>query len=283
MALEEFLKQYFIDPALGLSGQGYNPVNTAVFGIILLVAAFKVLYPYLNKKGIQLNSKFALALLPYILFGINLRVLQDQGILGRSVNPLELGFYTYTPGIWILTAGITILGLILARWIAKKKNKKFEHFFTAFGMLPMIPLLIFNFMQFTELFWFLAVIVLVGAIFLISWMVLKKLKFNLLSSQLNQLAFLGQVLDGSATFTAIQFLHCGEQHVLSRTIIDLFSPLAFLLIKIPLIVIILYYIDKEFPNPEQENLKNFIKVFIIILGFATGLRDLFTIGVGSCN
>ena len=50
-------------------------------------------------------------------------------------------------------------------------------------------------------------------------------------------------------------------------------------IAVGLILAILHYVDKEIQN---ENLRNFIKLFLIILGFATGLRDLMTLGVGTC-
>jgi uncharacterized membrane protein len=100
-----------------------------------------------------------------------------------------------------------------------------------------------------------------------------------LESRLNQLVFFGQMLDASATFTAIQFYHCSEQHVLSSGIINSFSPFAFVIVKFVLILLVLYFADQEIKN---EKLRDFIKIVIAIIGFAPGIRDALTLAVGTC-
>ncbi|MDP2973570.1 MAG: DUF63 family protein, partial [Candidatus Diapherotrites archaeon] len=67
-------------------------------------------------------------------------------------------------------------------------------------------------------------------------------------------------------------------HPASGFLLDLF-PISFIIVKIALVLAIVYYIDKEI---KSENLRGFIKIVIAILGFATGLRDLLTLGVGTC-
>src|SRR3989344_2100965 len=97
MAYPDFIQQYFFDPILEYSG--YNIVNTLVYGIILLVVAFYLVYPFFNRKGVKFDTKFALAVLAFVLFGSTIRILEDLRIFGRSANPLDPGFYTITPGI----------------------------------------------------------------------------------------------------------------------------------------------------------------------------------------
>jgi uncharacterized membrane protein len=125
------------------------------------------------------------------------------------------------------------------------------------------------------------------ALILLAWIIImglayfiaKKIKPELVYDKLNLLAVGGQALDGTATFVATQLLTCGEQHPLSNAILGVF-PVLFVLIKVAVAFAIIYYVDKEIEDP---NLRGFIKVFIMILGFAPGIRDAFTVGVGTCS
>ncbi len=65
--MQNLLEEFFIKPIIDSSYRGYNIVNTAVYGTILLIVAFFVVYPLLHKKGIRFDFRFALALFPYIL------------------------------------------------------------------------------------------------------------------------------------------------------------------------------------------------------------------------
>ncbi len=274
--LEELWFEYFCKPAI--EHGGYNLVNTLVYGAILLAIAFFVVFPLLDKKGIKVDFKFAVALLPYSLLGSSFRVLEDLRLLERSCNPLEAGFYTYTPGIYIAIFALVIAAIAVSRIASKKFEKNFYKVFGGIGLLLALPIIGFEILQFQAWLGFLGVIAMTAGI---SWIVVKateRFRKGFFSNKLNMLALGGQVLDGSATFVATQFFRCGEQHVLSDIVLQLF-PFGFVLVKIGLILAILHYVDREIQN---ENLRNFIKLFLIILGFATGLRDLMTLGVGTC-
>ncbi|MBN2127264.1 MAG: DUF63 family protein, partial [Candidatus Diapherotrites archaeon] len=104
MDLNSILQDYFFNPILNPSIQGYNPVNTLVYGAILLLISFYVLFPLLKKNNIPLNFKFFLALIPFICIGVTLRALNSFGLFSKTINPFEFGFYTFTPGVWFLTA-----------------------------------------------------------------------------------------------------------------------------------------------------------------------------------
>lgn len=280
MASGDFIYEYFVRPALDPAVAGYNLVNTLVYSAILIVISFLVIYPYMNSKGVRFTTKFALAILPYILFGSSFRVLEDMGIFARSVNPLEFGYYTYTPGIYIAVALITLIALKISRFLSRKYKMDVYKTFAGIGLLFAVPVVLFEFSQFQAWEGFIYIIGLVlVATYLTVAIVKKLLKNKLLDDNLNKLALAGQALDGFATYVAIGVYNCGEQHVLSGGVINIFGPLSFPIVKIVLIVLILYYIDREV---EKDNFRNFLKLFIIILGFATGTRDLFTVGVGTC-
>ncbi len=108
-----FVDEFFIQPIINPAVPGYNLVNTLTYGIILLGLTFYVIYPALKKKGFVFDFAFLQMLIPYIIFATSLRVLEDQRILTRSANPLDAGFYIFTPGIWFLTFALVIIGIII--------------------------------------------------------------------------------------------------------------------------------------------------------------------------
>ncbi len=256
----------------------YGIVEYIVYGAIMLALAFFVIFPALDRRGIRFNAKFMLALLPYILLGSAVHVLEDMHLLQRSWNPLELGYYFVTPGIYLLVAAVTLFCLFFSLFLSKKSGKDFHKIFAAIGIVLAAPVAVFELMNFRAWPGFFYVIAMLLAIVLVLIALGKLLKSRILQDNLNRLAIASQTLDGSATFIATQFFRCGEQHPASGFLLDLF-PISFVIVKILLVLLIVYYIDKEI---KRENLRGFIKIVIAILGFATGLRDLLTLGVGTC-
>ena len=256
----------------------YNPVEYLVYGAIMLFLAFFVIFPVLDRRGIKFNAKFLLALLPYILLGSAMRVLEDMHLLSRSWNPLEPSYYFVTPGIWLLIALVTVAALFISRLLSKRLGFSFHKSFAAIGLILALPVVLFEFSEFPAWPGFLAAIALTLAITVVLFLLFKIPKWKILQSRLNLLAVASQALDGSATFVATQFFFCGEQHPLSGFFLEVF-PLSFVAVKVALVLAIVHYVDKEIKNP---NLRGFIKIVVAILGFATGLRDVLTLGVGTC-
>jgi len=279
----------------------YGIAEYIVYGAIMLALAFFVIFPALDKRNVKFNAKFMLALLPYILLGSAVHVLEDMRLLQRSWNPLELGYYFVTPGIYLLVAAVTLFFLFVSLLVSKKAKKDFHIIFAGIGTVLAAPVVVFELMNFKAWLGFFYVVAMLLAIVAILLLLRKKFKFALLQDRLNILAIASQALDGSATYIAVNLFKCGEQHPLSEfflktmpkiiatTIFPEGGPLAdvlikilsfsFVVIKVLLAIVILHYIDKEI---KRENLRGFIKIVIAILGFATGLRDLLTLGVGTC-
>jgi len=262
-----------------IAGHGlYSPVEYLVYGAIMLALLFFIIFPLLDRRGVKFSEKFALALLPYVLLGSALRVLEDMSFLPRSWNPLEAGYYFVTPGIYLFIAIVAIAALLVSLFASKKFNVSFYKIFAAIGLVPAIPLLFFEMLNFRAWLGVLEVLLFAFATVALLVFAFKKLKKQILESGLNRLGVASQALDGFATLVATQFFFCGEQHPLSGFLLDFF-PLSFVIAKLGLVLLILYYVDREIKN---ENLRGFIKLVIIVLGFATGLRDLLTLGVGTC-
>ena len=81
MGLYEFFYEYFVLPIK--ENQGYNPVNTLVYAIILGIAVI-LLYRMLKRMGIRVDERFFGALMPYIILGPLMRSITDIGLLPRT-------------------------------------------------------------------------------------------------------------------------------------------------------------------------------------------------------
>jgi len=272
--MSDLIDEFFIKPILEPEYQGYNIVNTLVYGTALIAVAFFVVFPLLHKRGIKFDERFALAVMPYVILGASLRAINEFGLvpfIQKTINPLEPGFWSYTPGVWFLIFGITIFGL----WLSRKIKK--ENYHKAFALIGAVSCALPAFIclaNFTNWLAFLAPIFLTALLALLSKFFAKRFT-KILENRLNLMAFSGQLLDSCATAVAVTFFSFREQHPISGAILSL-SPLLFIAIKAAIVLLILYYIGKAFTN---KNLADFARLFIIILGFATGLASVFKLGL----
>lgn len=277
------LKACFVDPFE--QNLGYNIPMTIAYGAILLVLAFYVLFPILDKRNVRFDDKFNRALIPFILWGASLRLVEVLGFVEREFNPLVPGFYFQTPGIWFLVAGVTLGALVLTRHFFKEK---FADYFGATGALLLLlnlALIGSRFSQWDVLYSTILAFALVAALVAIaySWALKQPwsnflhstFKPDALQSQSNILVVAGQLLDGTATAIAITYYGFSEQHVVSDLILNV-HPFLFPLLKALLALAIVSYVDREIEN---NNLAGFIKMFLIVLGFATGGASLWKLAI----
>ncbi len=275
----ELWHEFFARPILEYSG--YNVVNTLVYGAVLLGVAFGLVYPFFKKRGINFDYGFFKAVLPYIILGSTFRIFEEANssvfFFQRSANPLELGFYMVSPGIYVLMGVLAIISLYASLRLAPKIGMNPLRMFGLAGWVAVLPVVFFQLLHLTRPIEFLFVWVAVGVIVAGLYHAFRLLKKNVLKERLNVAALAAQATDGVATFTALGFFSSySEQHVVSNFIIQNFSPAAFVVVKVALALLILYFVDKEI---ESSSLRNFIKIFIIILGFAPGIRDAFSLGL----
>jgi len=287
--MSDFFTEYFIRPMTDPTVQGYNIINTIIL-VLLLVIACGIIY-YVLRKKVKFDYNFMIAMIPYILFGISMRVIMHQieagiisipGIL-KTANPLELGFWFFTPGVWILTFVLVVIGLLIGE-IWKKgselKTKRVLYFGIAVAIIPIL----FNFSQFNNWAIFLlstALIIVVS--YGLCYLIDKYTKYKILNDKLNLLIVLGQGFDGMASAVAISFFNFSEQHVFSKIVMDL-HPGFFVLLKLAIAVLICYSLDdylkeQKEKHKDRKNIIGFIKVIIAILGLATGLASLFKLGI----
>ena len=278
----DFFYEYFIKPMTMSGVQGYNLINTLVF-IVLLVIACGIIY-YLLRNKVEFNFQFTLSMIPYILFGISMRVIMHQieagllvidGIV-KTANPLQLGFWFFTPGIWILTFALVVIGLLLGGVWKKLELRRTIYF----GLIIMIIPILFNFYYFNNWAVFLATLALILVVsYGLCYLVNRFTKYKILNDKTNFFIVLGQGFDGIASAIAIAFFSFSEQHVFSNMLMEI-SPALFASIKLLIALLICWSLDDYLKDqPKKKNIVGFIKIIIAILGLATGLASLFKLGI----
>ncbi len=249
-----FIKKYYIDSLV--YKEGYNVVNTITFAIILLVAVY-LLYRFLEKR-FTIDRRFVLSTVPYIIFGSSVRVIEDA----RFLEP-PISYVFMSPFIFFLIFLLAFPTLLLAKRFAKER---YYIPYSAIGLIAMlIPIAILSNLRVVNplvLPYGLAMATGVSAVF---YLALSKTR-NLLSL----IVIFSHMFDGFVTFMGIEYHGYVEIHVLPSIIVDTFGAIALPLVKFVVIAGILYFIDT---SNEKEDLKNFIKLALIVFGLAPGLRN----------
>jgi uncharacterized membrane protein len=104
-------------------------------------------------------------------------------------------------------------------------------------------------------------------------------RFNPLAlfSKVNSSLLSAHMLDSSATFVSVMFFGYYEQHPVPRLFIEAIGPWTFFILKLAVLLPSLYIIDRY---AEDGEFKNFLKIVILILGLAPGLRDMIRLAAG---
>jgi len=283
----DFISEYFLNPIL--SNGWFNPINSIVYGIILVIAVYFV-FKLLKKMSIRIDRHFLYAILPFILWGASTRVLHDAAYAGVLTGALG-EFYSLpvfpTPGSYFIT--FTLALVVLVASLLVQKFTKFPYWKTM--LAAGIILDIINFILLPR-FYPIPMLMILGitglwtALFLLLYKFSQKVdlkKFKQLKA-LKQIFTLenscilsAHMLDASATYVALAFFGYSEQHPLPRLLIGLSNPAAMFLLKLVVLIPVLYITDRY---SEKGEFRNFLKIVILILGLAPGLRDAIRLMVG---
>ncbi|MEA2055405.1 MAG: DUF63 family protein, partial [Candidatus Thermoplasmatota archaeon] len=101
------------------AGEGYTIVSEITYGLILIFALYYI-YRLLKKLDITIDWHFALALMPYIVFGSVSRVLEDSYYFAEPYV-----YYFISPFIYAVIAVHTIFFLVVG-WYLKNKSNTFD-------------------------------------------------------------------------------------------------------------------------------------------------------------
>lgn len=269
---------FFLRSVLGPSSTGgYGLVNTVVLSLIALLFFVKIAWPVFKKNGIVIDYKLALAIAPFLLFGTIIRSLEDSGKLPYSINPLEIGFYTHTPGLWVFIAFLIILAIVGLKKLAKGRFDYRTGVFL-FGLAFFLASLFFLFPLAVSFEAFAFTVFLIALTSIASIIAAKFLYKQFGENRLNHLAVVGQAIDGPSTIVSTVFYNCTEQHFVSRAILEVL-PISFVFLKIVVVIAIIYFLDKEI---KDENFRNYSKLVVFSMGVMIGARNVFTLLAGNC-
>jgi len=306
-----FFEENFVAPII--QNGWFNPFNTIAYGAILVIGVVLV-YKLLEKLKINIDKKFLLAILPFVVWAPVTRAIRDFvfGTIPADIksNPLFLTDLSYnlgavynqanihlsstlpipgisslyssiitwfvTPGSYLITAALATIVLLISYFIQKKKNIPYWKTMFLTGFLILLAAIIsLPIKSLYPLVLILPTALGLTAIFFgISYFAKNKPKlkefFNYQSSSILGAHF----LDAAATFWALTAYGFVEQHVVPRLFFGSLGIWSFFILKPVVVLPVLWVFNKEIDNPRM---RNFLKVAVIILGLAPGLRDMTTL------
>lgn len=247
--LTQFIEEYFINPMK--YGEGYNLVNTLVYSFIFIIFAV-LTFEIFKRMKIKVDFKLCLAITPFILSFIVLRVLRDAEIVK--------GYVFMTPFIWLISFLFIISYLLLSKFLENKYGLPFHKF-----------MFISGFILFSFLIGFLNVKNLKAFVYMLPFLIITTIILLKLKETTENKIVLGlHVFDSITTAVSLKWFGYVEQHVLPKLIISITkTPFSFIFVKFLIVYFSLKLIDK---NQDRE-FSNFIKMLIAILGLATGGRS----------
>lgn len=273
----QFINDYYIDPILHDSG--YNIVNTVTWAILLGICIFGVV-KLLKKMEIEIDDRFTVSVIPFILAGSSLRVIEDTGILTSPVSYLFI-----TPNIYFVVFAITVFFLILSKWIAKLNGTgDYRKNFAGFGIAWfLVNLTVLFYLEDMILPWVPVFVVFAASLIVyLTKFVFDHIGFDLLKSKINIAILWVHLMDASSTIAGIDFLGYYEKHVVPSYLIDL-TGTAFVMypLKLSIFIPVLYILDNHFDEDEEsQTLKTFLKLVIIVLGLSPACRNTIRMAFG---
>jgi uncharacterized membrane protein len=263
----EFLYTFFIFPL----GHSYNPINSAVYAIMLLVGLY-LLSRILPHLKVEVNGKFVISLFPFIILGSCLRVFQDSRIIDSV--------FLVSPLIYLLVFVYTFSCLLLSILIAKKTNIRFYFPFFLFGIVPAayvafrLVLNIVNIESLVLTLFFGAFFCLIA--FLVCLGIHRIVKFA--NFGFDVVVVFSQMIDVSATYVGVSFYGYGEQHFLVKFIVDaLGSVFAFYLLDFSVIVAVLLVLERILRK--EPTFLDLFRLTLLVLGLAPAIRDILRVAM----
>jgi uncharacterized membrane protein len=277
--------------------EGYTIISEITYGVILVCALYAI-YKLLKKLNITVDWRFALALMPYYLFGPISRVLEDSNYFHEPVE-----YWFISPLIYLQIAVYAIFFLLLGYYLERKfKNRIFSVNIILFlgGLIFFIPSIYLISIWILGDRWgsttgvrfdvFLIVLglvlLIVGLVFLVSYIFKNNKKISVYKNPLNLAMLSGHLIDGITSYISIKDpflmgLSYAEKHPASNVLLNIWGPL-FPIVKFLLIIFVIYVFDVMFKDELKNHitLVNLLKIGILILGFSPGLRDLLRVTMG---
>ncbi len=277
----QYIYKYFISGIV--NDASYNPVDTVTYAIVLGLSLFGV-YRLLVKLKLKIDTRFIIAVTPYILAGSSLRVLEDSRVF---LPPVQYLFVT--PLIYFVVFLVTISVLLLALALERSgKIKDYHRFFCAAGIAwTIVNIAILLYIgEVKHLDYAIAILSLgllsTGALYLFS----RLLSFAILTDRLNISILFAHLLDASSTYVGMDWLGYYEKHVVPTFFIDMAGnftdhpALVMYPLKLLVFIPVFYLLDSQLDNEKDKKLIPLMKLVILVLGLSPAVRNTLRILMG---
>ncbi|WP_292388217.1 DUF63 family protein [Methanosarcina sp. UBA5] len=277
--ISQFINTYYLDPIRG--DEGYNTVNTFTWAIILGICVFGV-FKLLEKLEVKITPRFIASVLPFVLAGSSLRVIEDSP---SDIFHPPFSYLLITPNIYFLVFAITVGCLWISIRMQKAGLIKDFHFtFAGFGLA-------WFFINLAVLLHFESILVSYVPLFVIGagtgltfifYLVARHFKSSIFTDPLNLSILMVHLMDASSTYIGVDHLGYFEKHVVPTYLINLTgTALVMYPLKLIIFVGVLYLLDTQFEDDERSvNLKALIKMVILILGLSPATRNTIRMMLG---
>ncbi|NYT20083.1 MAG: DUF63 family protein [Methanosarcinales archaeon] len=273
----QFVNEYYLDPIF--QDSGYNPVNTITWALILGICVFAVA-KLLDKWNVKVDERFVFSIVPFVLAGSSLRVLEDAGVFEPPLSYLFI-----TPNIYFVVFIGTVICLLFSRWLYSSGrvtdwNRSFALLGLGWFALNIIALLV---VEDIERPFSLVAILSSGTLFAGAiYFLLEKVGWPYINDRLNLAIIWAHLLDASSTFIGVDTLGYYEKHVVPAYLIDLTgTALVMYPLKLAIFLPVIYILDTQFmADEESRNLRTFVKMVIIILGLSPACRNTIRMALG---
>jgi uncharacterized membrane protein len=274
--ISDFIYKYYIDPIR--YEQPYNVVETITYALILIAAVY-LIYRWFRSSGFELDAKFVLATLPYVVFGGVLRVVQDTHMIQGDIQFLLVTPFIYVV-IFLYAFGILLLSQYLQKSGFIDDYLKIYAGVGVFSVLIAALVLVAWGLNHTRIDLFVLTIIPLMAVAATTavWLFMRYvLKWQYVADPLYITLLFGQLLDASATSYGIDLhpgVHYIEQHVVGSGLIDL-TGTAFVMFPLKLVVLFpAIYVMQLYRKEANPAFWNLVLLAMITVGFAPGVRDM---------
>jgi uncharacterized membrane protein len=273
--IREFLYKYYIDPIR--YGQPYTIVDTLTYALILIFSVWLV-YRGLRRFGIEVDRRFVLSTIPYVVLGGLLRVVEDTGMITSDAHYLLI-----TPIIFFVVFFITVAALFLSRILEVKglvADSIKVYGWTGIALSAATALLLLGWGAVNtrvDLVVLVAILAMAAVSTAAVWGFLRYvLHWEYVADPLYTLLIGGHMLDASATSFGIDLhpLHYVEQHVVGSNLIE-WTGTAFAMFPLKLAVIIpAIYVLELYRKEGNPAFWHLVILAMIVVGMAPGIRDM---------
>jgi uncharacterized membrane protein len=277
--ISQFINTYYLDPIR--TDEGYNPVNTFTWAIVLGICIFGV-FRLLEKLEVKITPRFIVSVLPFVLAGSSMRVFEDSP--AGIVHP-PLTYLLITPNIYFIVFAVTIGCLWLSIRLQKAGLvKDFHLLFAGFGLVWFFAnlIILLHFESIVNAYVPLFVLGAGTGLTFAFYLIARHFKSSIFTDPLNLSILLAHLLDASSTYIGVDTLGYYEKHVVPTYLIQLTgTALVMYPLKLIIFIGVLYLLDTQFEDDKQSyNMKMLIKMVILILGLSPATRNTIRMMLG---